>query len=298
MSHVGVIGIGNMGNHMARNLLKNGHELSVYDLSETVLHKLKSHSSKVTVCKNPREVAEQSEVVLTMLPNNDIVLDTYLRDDGVLKGATKGKILVDSSTTAPSVSKKVFEHANKNNVEFIDAPVSGGVIGAENQTLTFMVGGAESTMKRVEKVLLSMGKRAVHCGDVGSGQAAKICNNMLLAISMIGTSECLNLGIKLGLNPKTLTDIINTSTGRCWSSDSYNPVPNMLPNVPSSNDYKGGFSTDLVLKDLGLAQDAATDTHSTIFLGALSHQIYSTLSNNGFGNKDFAYVYQFLKGNK
>lgn len=214
------------------------------------------------------------------------------------------------------MSKEVATLAERNGVSFVDAPVSGGmpvllmikmawngfmrianagVIAAKAGTLTFMVGGPEKEFTRAKPVLSGMGKNIVHCGPIGSGQTAKICNNMLLAITMIGTAEAFNLGIRLGLDAKLLSGIINTSTGRSWSSEVYNPVPGVLDNVPASNGYKGGFSTSLIAKDLGLAQNSALRSHSAIPLGSMAHQLYRLMAVRGYGQSDFSSIYQFLQ---
>lgn len=178
---------------------------------------------------------------------------------------------------------------------FVDAPVSGGVIGAENATLTFMVGGTEQEFAAVKNLLECMGQRITHCGSYGMGLAAKICNNMMLGISMIGVCETMNLAIRLGLDAKTFNEIVNSSTGRCWSSEIYNPVPGICMKAPANNDYKGGFSTELITKDLGLASTVAVASDTPIPMGAVAHQLYRTLQAKGLGNKDFSIVYEFLK---
>lgn len=292
-STVGFIGLGNMGGYMASNLLSKGTKVAVYDVEKSAIEPIKGKGAKS--CTSPADVASHSDVVFTMLPNNDIVREAYNGKDGVFSGAKKGTLLVDSSTISPDVAQSIGTVANGKGFQFIDAPVSGGVVGARDATLTFMVGGSKADMSRAEPFILQMGKRAVHCGNLGAGQVAKICNNMLLAISMIGVSEAMNLGIRLGLEPKTLMDIINTSTGRCWSSEVYNPVPNLMENVPSSNNYAGGFAVKLVTKDLGLAQDVATKSHTPIPMGALAHQMYMTMCTKNLGDKDFAVIYDFLK---
>ncbi|XP_058796018.1 3-hydroxyisobutyrate dehydrogenase, mitochondrial [Phymastichus coffea] len=293
-SSVGFVGLGNMGAFMARNLIKKGYKLTVYDINKKAVEGVVSAGAKGA--QNVAEVSKNSEVVVTMLPMNQHVLDCYTGKDGIISAARKGTLLVDSSTIDSSVAQQVAHEAQKSGLRFIDGPVSGGVVGAENGTLTFMVGGAKSDYEQAKSFLEAMGSRAVHCGEVGMGQVAKICNNMLLAIQMIGLSEALSLGDKLGLDPKILTDIVNTSTGRCWSSEIYNPVPGIIPTVPSSKNYEGGFGTALISKDLGLAQAAATRVGSPIALGSLSHQIYRTMMAHGLGPKDFSVIYQFIRG--
>lgn len=292
-STIGFIGLGNMGGFMAANLLSKGTKVAVYDIAKEAVEPVIRKGA--TDCSSPADVAAQSDVLFTMLPNNDIVADTYNGKNGVFSGAKKGALFVDSSTISPLVAQNVGSSAQEKGFNFIDAPVSGGVVGARDATLTFMVGGTKENMQRAEPYILQMGQRAVHCGSLGAGQIAKISNNMLLAITMIGVSEAMNLGIKLGLDPKTLMDIINTSTGRCWSSEVYNPVPNLMENVPSSNNYAGGFAVKLVTKDLGIAQDIATKSGTPIPMGALAHQVYMTMSNKGLGDKDFAVIYEYLQ---
>jgi len=191
---------------------------------------------------------------------------------------------------ARTVAKKIKDLG----AEIVDAPVSGGVGGAQNATLTFMVGGSSSAFTRAKTILQLMGKNIIHCGDSGNGQVTKVCNNLILGITMIGVSEAMNLGVKLGMDPKILAGVINTSSGRCWTSDTYNPVPGVLPNVPSSNDYKGGFAVDLMAKDLGLAISAANTIKEPLLLGGSAHQTYNLLSQKGYGGLDFSSIYKYL----
>ncbi|XP_076658590.1 3-hydroxyisobutyrate dehydrogenase, mitochondrial isoform X2 [Halictus rubicundus] len=285
-----------MGGHMARNLLKKGHRLTVFDVNEATVSKLTEAGAKAA--SSPAEVAKEVEVIVSMLPSSQHFLDVYNGKQGVLSSAKEKTLCIDSSTIDPFVSQTFAGEAEKSAVRFIDAPVSGGVNGAKDGTLTFMVGGSQDDYQLAKPLLEKMGARIVHCGDIGMGQAAKLCNNMLLAISMIGTAEAFNLGRKLGLDAKVLADIVNSSTGRCWSSELYNPVPGLLENVPSSKNYEGGFGTTLMAKDLGLAQSAATKVEAAIPLGSIAHQIFRTIITQGFSDKDFSIVYQFLKGRK
>ena len=290
-NNVGFIGLGNMGNGMANNLIAKGKNVVVFDVNKDAAKGLKGDFK---MASSPKEVADSSDVVVTMLPNNDIVKDVYEGADGVFKGS-KANFYIDSSTIDPAVSKALAANAN-----FIDAPVSGGVNAANAGTLTFMVGAnSDADFNKAKDVLSLMGANVTHCGDVGSGQAVKICNNMLLAVSMIGVSETMNLGKSLGLDPKLLTQVLSSATGRCWSVDTYNPVPGVMENVPSSNGYKGGFGTALMAKDLGLAQDAATRVKAAAPLGSLAHQMYRLMCESGYAGRDFSSVYEFLnKGNK
>lgn len=245
---------------------------------------------------SPSEMAKDVEVIVSMLPSNQHVLDVYNLKNGLLSSAKRNSFLIDSSTIDPFVSQMLAKEAKKLDLNFLDSPVSGGINAAKDGTLTFMVGGSKENFELVKTLLNCMGSRIIHCGDVGMGQAAKLCNNMLLGISMIGTAEAFNLGQKLGLDSKILTDIINSSSGKCWSSELHNPVPGILRNVPSSKNYEGGFGVTLMAKDLGLAQSVATKVEATIPLGSLAHQIYRAIIVQGFAKKDFSYVYQFLKG--
>ncbi|KAH0955928.1 hypothetical protein HN011_007516 [Eciton burchellii] len=293
-SRIGFVGLGNMGSHMAGNLLKKGYELTVYDINKLATANLVKVGAKCA--SSLAEMSRNVDVVMSMLPSNQHVLDVYTDENGVLKMAREGALLIDSSTVDPSVSQTIASQARERRLRFIDSPVSGGVNAAKDGSLTFMVGGSKVDLDAAKPVLEATGSRIVHCGDVGTGQAAKLCNNMLLAISMIGTAEAFNLGRKLGLDATVLADIVNSSSGRCWSSELYNPVPGILPNVPSSKNYEGGFGTTLMAKDLGLAQEAATRTQTPIPLGSLAHQVYRAAIAQGYCNKDFSVIYQFLKG--
>lgn len=208
-------------------------------------------SKGAQVYKTTQELAKDSDFVVTMLPNNDIVKNTY--ETMIKDGVNSNTMFVDSSTVDPAISQYVQKIVKEAGASFVDAPVSGGVMGAQNATLTFMVGGTPEEFEKVKDFLGGMGRKITHCGTYGMGEAAKICNNMMLAISMIGTAETMNLAIRLGLDPKVFNDIINCSTGRSWASEVNNPVPGLSPGTPPSNDYKGGFSTALITKDLGLA---------------------------------------------
>lgn len=292
-SKVGFIGLGNMGGHMARNLIKKGYPLVVYDVSKDLVDSLKE--SGATAAGSPADVASEVTNVVTMLPESSHVQTVYTGANGIFSSLQKGSLLMDCSTIDPSVSQTMAGIADGMGSSFVDAPVSGGVNAARDALLTFMVGGPETAYQAASEFLSLMGKNVVHCGAVGTGQAAKICNNMLLGISMIGTSETMNLGMKLGLDPKLLAKILNMSSGRCWSSEVYNPCPGVLEGVPSSNNYKGGFGTALMTKDLGLAQNAATAMKSPTPMGSLAHQLYRTMTNHGYGGKDFSSAFMFLQ---
>jgi len=288
---VGFIGLGNMGKGMAENLVTKGHPVLAYDVTAEAVSDIVGKGAQGA--SGPAQVAAGSERVVTMLPNNAIVETVYKE---VLDNARSGSLLIDCSTVDPALSKQLSQEAQAKGCQFVDAPVSGGINAASAGTLTFMVGAeSEETFAAAEILLKNMGAKITHCGDVGTGGAVKICNNLLLAISMIGTSEAMNLGIKLGLDPKLLASIMGSATGRCWSVDTYNPCPGVLDNVPSSNDYRGGFGTALMTKDLGLAQDAATRTKAATPLGSVAHQMYRVMCNAGYAEKDFSSAFQFLR---
>ncbi|HUL97331.1 MAG TPA: 3-hydroxyisobutyrate dehydrogenase [Usitatibacter sp.] len=291
---IGFIGLGHMGNPMARNLLKNGHKLRVYDVVGELVRKLEKEGCEVAT--SPADCAKGVQVVITMLPSSPHVRTVYGGEFGVLNGAKSGTPLIDSSTIDPLTAREVAMDAKAKGCPMIDAPVSGGVGGAEAGTLTFMVGGDAKDYEAAKPVLQAMGKNIVHCGGIGNGQVAKICNNMMLAIEMIATSEGMTLAAKLGMDPKVFAGIVNTSSGRCWSSDTYNPYPGVLENVPSSRGYSGGFGADLMLKDLTLVTEAAKTAQQPVLLGALAQQIYQKHSNDGNGAKDFSSVIlQYMK---
>lgn len=218
--------------------------------------------------------------------------------DHVFQAARPGTLLVDCSTIDPNVAAEVAKSASEKGFSMVDAPVSGGVGGAEAATLTFMVGGEEAAFEAARAYLRHMGKNIVHCGPASTGQVAKVCNNLILGISMAAVAEAMNLGVRLGADPKVLASIINTSSGRCWSSDTYNPVPGVMDNVPASRGYTGGFGVALMRKDLGLALDAAKAVDAPLPTGGLAHTLYSVMTNKGYGKRDFSSIFEFLNEKK
>jgi len=293
MTTVAFIGVGNMGGPMARNLLKAGYVVSAFDLSAPVLEPLIAAGAKRAA--SVTEAVAKADTVITMLPAGQHVRSVYL-ENGILDAAKSGTLLIDSSTIDMDSARAVHTAAGKAGFDFIDAPVSGGVGGAEAGTLTFMCGGNEGAFERAKPILEKMGKRIVLAGEGGAGQAAKICNNMLLAISMIGTCEAFVLGEKLGLDPQKLFDIASTSSGQCWSLNTYCPVPGPVPNAPSNRGYAGGFATVLMLKDLKLAQAAAQSAGAPTPLGAEAAQLYSLFAAKGHGGLDFSGIIRMLRG--
>src|SRR5688572_8695573 len=272
MANIGFIGLGNMGLAMAQNLVKTGHTVSGFDVSEYAAERLVTGggsraASVAAACKDV-------EMVITMLPAGENVREVYLGDDGVLATAARGTVLIDSSTIDVKTARDVAQAAHDKGLAMIDAPVSGGVAGAQAATLTFMVGGPNDAFARAQPVLEAMGKTVVHAGGAGNGQAAKICNNMVLGASMIVVSEAFLLAEKLGLDAQKLFDIASKSSGQCWSMTSYCPVPGPVPNSPANRDYRPGFTADMMLKDLKLAQAAARATRAVTPLGAGAAAVY------------------------
>nr|WP_314492888.1 3-hydroxyisobutyrate dehydrogenase [uncultured Pseudomonas sp.] len=285
---IAFIGLGNMGAPMARNLLKAGQQLNLFDLNPTVLAELQALGGQV--CASPKEAASTADAVITMLPAAAHVRSVYLGEDGVLAGIRAGTPALDCSTIDPKTAREVSQAAADNGVDMGDAPVSGGTGGAAAGTLTFMVGASDALFATFKPVLAHMGRNIVHCGGVGTGQIAKICNNLLLGISMIGVSEAMALGDALGIDTQVLAGIINSSTGRCWSSDTYNPWPGVVDTAPAARGYTGGFGAELMLKDLGLATEAARQAHQPVILGAVAQQLYQAMSLRGEGGKDFSAI--------
>jgi len=293
MTSIGFIGVGNMGGPMARNLVKAGFDVRAFDLSEAVLRPVVDAGA--SAAKSAQDAARDVDCVISMLPAGLHVRQVYL-DHGLLDAAKKGALLIDCSTIDIESARVVHKAADKAGFDFLDAPVSGGVGGAEAGTLTFMCGGSENAFARAEPILQKMGKRVVLAGGAGAGQAAKICNNMLLAISMIGTCEAFVLAEKLGLDPQKLFEIASTSSGQCWSLTAYCPVPGPVPAAPSNRGYTGGFATALMLKDLKLAQTAAQSVGATTPLGAEAAQLYSLFAAKGHSGVDFSGIIRMLRG--
>lgn len=293
--HIGFIGLGNMGAPMAHNLLKAGHQLSVFDLNAAAVENLVGAGALPV--DSPTAIAQgNAELIITMLPAAAHVKSVYLGENGLVAHSRAGVMLIDCSTIDPHSAREVAKAAAEHGNPMLDAPVSGGTGGAAAGTLTFMVGGSDADFDRAQPILAAMGKNIVHCGAAGNGQVAKVANNMLLGISMIGVAEAMALGVALGMDAKTLAGVINTSSGRCWSSDTYNPFPGVLDNVPASRGYSGGFGSDLMLKDLGLATEAAKQVRQPVILGALAQQLYQSFSAQGHGGLDFsAIINQYRK---
>ncbi len=283
---IAFIGLGNMGGGMAANLVKAGHEVRAFDLSEDALAR-----AVVTGCSKHNSIAEAVDgvdAVVSMLPNGQIVLSAFTGE--VIGKAPKDAILIDCSTIDVATARETAEQAGKAGYAMVDAPVSGGIAAAAGGTLTFMVGGAQEAFAKAEPILQAMGKAVIHAGDAGNGQAAKICNNMLLAIHMIGTAEAFKMAEKLGLDPQTFYDISSVSSGQNWSMTSYCPLPGVGPQSPADNDYQGGFATELMLKDLRLAMDAAENADAPVPLGARAAALYEDFAGAGNNRRDFSAI--------
>jgi 3-hydroxyisobutyrate dehydrogenase len=294
MTQIGFIGLGNMGLPMAQSLIKAGHPVCGYDVSAAALDKF---SAAGGIAVRSLDVATMGvDVVISMLPAREQVREVYLGQGGVLASAAPGTLLIDCSTVDVETARAVAAAANVNELEMLDAPVSGGVTGAQAATLTFMVGGSDKAFGRAKPVLEAMGKTIVQAGAAGNGQAAKICNNMILGISMIAVCEAFVLAEKLGLDPHTLFEISSRSSGQCWSMTSYCPVPGLVPTSPANRDYQPGFSAAMMLKDLKLAQDAARLTRSVAPLGAGAAAVYQRFVEDGGGAGDFSGIICFLRG--
>ena len=289
---VAFIGLGNMGAPMALNLLKAGYPLSVFDLVPSALKTLADAGAVTAV--SAAEAVRDADVVVSMLPASAHVHKLYLGEGGLLAAAKPGALLIDSSTIAPRTAREVAEAATAKGFAMIDAPVSGGTAGAAAGTLTFIVGGDAAALERARPLLEKMGRNIFHAGASGAGQIAKICNNMLLGIQMIGTAEAINLGVAKGVDARVLSDIMVKSSGRNWTLELYNPWPGVMDNVPASRAYSGGFGTDLMLKDLGLAQEAAAAAEASTPLGALARELYQRHSQAGSGALDFSSIVRAL----
>ena len=293
MAKVTFIGLGNMGGPMASNLLKAGHEVTVFDLSKAAVEALVTEGARTA--DSARAAADGAECVINMLPAGKHVEAVYLGDEGLLESLPAGTLLIDSSTIAPETSRKVAAAAADKDLVFIDAPVSGGVGGAKAGTLTFICGGEMSTFNRARPVLEAMGKNIFHAGPHGAGQVAKICNNMMLAILMAGTSEALALGVKNGLDPAVLSEIMKQSSGGNWALNVYNPWPGVMEGVPASRDYQGGFLVNLMTKDLGLAFDNAVANQASIPMGSLARNLFQLHAGQGNGDLDFSSILRLYK---
>jgi 3-hydroxyisobutyrate dehydrogenase len=293
MARIGFIGLGNMGLPMAQNLLKAGHAVTGLDIAAAQVEKLVASGGRGA--GSVKDAATGVDIVITMLPAGAQVRDIYLGDNGVVAAASPGTLLIDSSTIDVETARAVAAAAQGRGLPMLDAPVSGGVGGAQGATLTFMVGGPDAAFEQARPVLEAMGRTIVHAGGAGNGQAAKICNNMILGVSMIAVSEAFVLAEKLGLDAQKLFDISSKSSGQCWSMTSYCPVPGPVPASPANRDYQAGFTAAMMLKDLNLAQDAAKAAGAATPLGADAAKIYSQYVESGEAARDFSGVIRHIR---
>ncbi|NRF14722.1 3-hydroxyisobutyrate dehydrogenase [Vibrio coralliilyticus] len=300
MSTIAFIGLGNMGGPMAENLLAAGLKVQVFDLMPEAVKKL--GSAGAVAAPTVEDAVKGADTVVTMLPAGEHVRAVYLGDHsggvGLLNMVEDGTFLIDSSTIDPQSARIVAQCAADKGLDFVDAPVSGGVAGAKAGTLTFIVGGSDGAFEKAESVLKHMGKNIFHAGKAGDGQMGKICNNLMLGILMSGTCEALNLGIDNGLDPKVLSNIMLQSSGRNWALELYNPCPGVMETAPASNEFKPGFMSKLMLKDLGLGLDAAAQSQSSVPMGSLARNLYAFHNANGNEELDFSSLFEFYQSKK
>ena len=293
MARIGFVGLGNMGGPMVRNLLKAQHGVSAFDLSPSALEA--AVGAGAAGAASAAEAVRDVDAVVTMVPAGPHVRDVYLGAGGVLDAVRPGTLLIDCSTIDVATAREVAAAAESRGFDMVDAPVSGGTGGAEAATLTFMVGGSEAAFARARPVLEHMGKTLVHCGGPGNGQAAKLCNNMMLAINMLGVSEGFTLADNLGLDRDKLFEVAAHSSGQSWALTSYCPVPGPVPTSPANRDFAPGFTADMMVKDLRLAKDAAVTSETATPMGALAEALFALLVNKGHGASDFSAVIRMIR---
>ena len=292
MLNIGFIGLGNMGLPMSINLAKKGHNIEATDINKKIANQLEN--TPIVFKENLSNTVKNKEVIIMMLPNSEIVEKVW---SDIINYTSKDTIIIDCSTIDIDTSKHLNEKSYKRGLHMLDAPVSGGVKGAKDGTLTFMVGGDTKIFKKITPLLEAMGSKSIHCGPSGSGQLAKTCNNLVLAITMIGVSEAFNLAKKSSLDLKILFDVLSTSTASCWAINKYCPVPSIGPESPSDKNYKGGFSTSLMGKDLGIAIKSINSSSSSSTLGREAKRIYDDMKKNDLGDLDFSVVINYLNKN-
>ncbi len=292
MEKIGFIGLGNMGMPMAQNLISNGIKVKGFDVSEEVLKQ--ASENNIMACSDALQASKEIDVLITMLPNGEAVSSVF-NSESLLENIDPSILIIECSTISPKTSKEISLKASSLNLEMIDAPVSGGVKGAEEASLTFMVGGSVENVEKAKPILSKMGKNIFHAGGSGSGQIAKLCNNMLLAIHMSGTAEALSIGVKSGLDPSVLSEIMSKSSGGNWSLDKYNPYPGVMTDSPASKDYQGGFLNKLMIKDLNLAKELAQDSKTETPMGDSARKLYDELIEQGLEDLDFSSVQKLFK---
>ena len=288
MKKIGFIGLGNMGEPMATNLVKAGFDVIGFDLIEEA--KKKAERNGIQIAKDAFSASENVDALISMLPASEHVESLYLGENGLLSKLDNTVLIIDCSTIAPNSAIKVANQAKDLGFSMVDAPVSGGVVGAQESTLTFIVGGADNNVERARPLLEKMGSNIFHAGSNGAGQVAKVCNNMLLAIHMCGTAEAIALGVNNGLDASVLSEIMRKSSGGNWSLEVYNPYPGVMDTAPASRNYEGGFLNKLMAKDLGLAKEASESTNSETPMGDLARNLYQDLINQGYEDLDFSSI--------
>ncbi|KTD12011.1 3-hydroxyisobutyrate dehydrogenase [Legionella gratiana] len=296
MKTIGFVGLGHMGLPMAINLIKAGYQVTGYDLQPTALQ----HFSQAggSIAHNAHELAQDKDVLITMLQTGQQVLEVCHSNNGLFQAAKKGALFIDCSTIDVNSSRELHHLAKQHLLQVVDAPVSGGVAGATAGTLTFMVGGEEEAFDAAKPILATIGQKIIYTGTAGSGQAAKICNNMILGISMIAISEAFILAEQLQLSPQKLFEVVSNASGQCWAMTKYAPVPGILENVPANNDYKPGFAAAMMLKDLLLSQDSARSVNLETPLGAKATQMYQHFIDQGLGESDFSAIIKLIAQGK
>lgn len=292
MANIAFIGLGHMGNPMAKNLLKAGHEVKVYDLNQKAVADLSQFGA--IPCKNIDELTAQS-IFITMLQTGEQVFEVCLGKRGIYRNVSTNSLHIDCSSIDVKTAKEIHKQAQKYQIHCLDAPVSGGVLGAQNGLLTFMVGGDKTTFAAAKPLLVAMGKKLIHTGGAGTGQAAKICNNMILGISMAAISEAFILAEALGLSSEKLFEVSSNASGQCWALTSYCPVPGLVENVPANHNYMPGFSAKMMLKDLNLSQTASDSVGLNTRLGQTATKLYQAYVDSNTSEKDFSGIIQFLQ---
>ena len=292
MEKIGFIGLGNMGMPMAQNLISNGIKVKGFDVSDEILKQ--ASENNIMVCSDSLQASKEIDVLITMLPNGEAVSGVF-NSESLLENIDPSILIIECSTISPKTSKELSLKASSLDLEMIDAPVSGGVKGAEEASLTFMVGGSVESVEKAKPILSMMGKNIFHAGDSGSGQIAKLCNNMLLAIHMSGTAEAISMGVKSGLDPSVLSEIMSKSSGGNWSLDKYNPYPGVMIESPASKDYQGGFLNKLMIKDLNLAKELAQDSKTETPMGDSARKLYDELIEQGLEDLDFSSVQKLFQ---
>jgi 3-hydroxyisobutyrate dehydrogenase len=293
MTRIGFIGVGTMGLPMASNLIKKGFTVTAFDVNPEAVKA--AAVAGMTAAGSTAEAVAGADLVITMLPSSSHVEAAFTADGGVLAAARKGTLCVDMSTIDPAVSRRLAAAAAERGLRFIDAPVSGGVTGATDGTLAIMVGGSAADVAEARPALSAMGANVIHVGAVGSGEVVKLCNNLIAGVSAVAVSEAFRIAQGFGVDPKVVTEVISKSSGNTWVMEKAHPVPGLVARAASTNDYKPGFMTDLMCKDVGLAVEAARALRIPLFVAPAAQQVYRLASSHGLGRKDFTSVYSFLK---